>query len=87
MEKEMVKDYILPDQRKAGKRSRNAAENVSASFSALSQEIGFDKKYFIRTYGCQANVRDGETISGLMELMGLLLLLLREQYLLPLQSR
>ena len=66
----MVKDYILPDQRKAGKRSRNAAENVSASFSALSQEIGFDKKYFIRTYGCQANVRDGETISGLMELMG-----------------
>jgi tRNA-2-methylthio-N6-dimethylallyladenosine synthase len=26
-----------------------------------------DKKYFFRTYGCQANVRDEETISGMLD--------------------
>lgn len=66
----MKRDYILPDQKQAGKRSRNTAESVSVSFDALYQSIGLDRKYFIRTYGCQANVRDGETISGLMEMMG-----------------
>ena len=28
------------------------------------------KKYFIRTYGCQANVRDEENMRGLLELSG-----------------
>ena len=32
--------------------------------------IAKGKKYFIRTYGCQANVRDEETMSGLLELAG-----------------
>lgn len=32
--------------------------------------IGHDKKYMILTYGCQMNVRDSETIAGLLEAMG-----------------
>ncbi len=28
------------------------------------------RKYFIRTYGCQANVRDEETMNGILELAG-----------------
>ncbi|ALV23157.1 hypothetical protein ASO20_00500 [Mycoplasma sp. (ex Biomphalaria glabrata)] len=32
--------------------------------------IGNGKKYFIRTYGCQSNVRDSETIAGILEKMG-----------------
>lgn len=28
------------------------------------------RKYFVETYGCQMNVRDSETLSGLFELMG-----------------
>lgn len=31
---------------------------------------GKDKKYFIRTYGCLGNEVDGETISGILELLG-----------------
>ena len=34
------------------------------------EELGKNKKYYIRTYGCQANVRDGESIAGMMEVMG-----------------
>ncbi len=34
------------------------------------RQIASGKKYFIRTYGCQANVRDEETMRGLLELAG-----------------
>ena len=34
------------------------------------KKIGLHKTYFIRTYGCQANVRDTETIAGILEAMG-----------------
>ena len=33
-------------------------------------QIGLDKKYRTLTYGCQMNVRDSETIAGLLEGMG-----------------
>ena len=29
-----------------------------------------NKKYYIRTYGCQGNEADGETISGILEFLG-----------------
>lgn len=32
--------------------------------------IGYQKKYFILTYGCQMNVHDSENISGIMEDLG-----------------
>ncbi len=32
--------------------------------------IGQGKKYLIKTYGCQMNVHDSETIAGILELMG-----------------
>ncbi|MCL5003744.1 MAG: MiaB/RimO family radical SAM methylthiotransferase [Patescibacteria group bacterium] len=31
-----------------------------------------EKKYFITTYGCQANIRDSEVISGMLEVLGML---------------
>ena len=34
------------------------------------QEIGKGRSFFIRTYGCQANVRDSETITGILLNMG-----------------
>jgi tRNA-2-methylthio-N6-dimethylallyladenosine synthase len=30
----------------------------------------FNKKYFVRTYGCQLNENDSEKISGMLESMG-----------------
>ena len=72
MVKTMNKDYQLPSQKDAAKRSRNEVEIEYGLFSMNDQleELGKNKKYYIRTYGCQANVRDGESIAGMMEVMG-----------------
>ena len=62
----------LPDLNKA--RVRNAQVNfeyddiVPSSF--LLEKLS-GKNYFIRTYGCQANVRDEETMSGMLDLVGM----------------
>lgn len=68
----MNKDYQLPIQKDEAKRSRNEVEIEYGLFSMNDQleELGKNKKYYIRTYGCQANVRDGESIAGMMEVMG-----------------
>ena len=68
----MNKDYQLPSQKDEAKRSRNEVEIEYGLFSMKDQleELGKNKKYYIRTYGCQANVRDGESIAGMMEVMG-----------------
>ena len=68
----MNKDYQLPSQKDEAKRSRNEVEIEYGLFSMNDQleGLGKNKKYYIRTYGCQANVRDGESIAGMMEVMG-----------------
>lgn len=68
----MNKDYQLPSQKDEAKRSRNEVEIEYGLFSMNDQleKLGKNKKYYIRTYGCQANVRDGESIAGMMEVMG-----------------
>ena len=39
-------------------------------YSATVLEFAKGKKYFIRTYGCQANIRDEEILSGILEKAG-----------------
>ncbi len=34
------------------------------------KKVGNEKKYFIRTYGCQGNEADSEVIAGILEFMG-----------------
>jgi len=65
-------DYILPEMNRERNRSlRNTAAGCSRFVMDDSAvNIGRGKKYYIRTYGCQANVRDGETMAGILELMG-----------------
>lgn len=60
-----------PDLKKACLKI-NRYENVfvEPSISETLSNFAKEKKYFIRTYGCQANVRDEETIRGLLELIG-----------------
>ena len=36
----------------------------------VSKNMGNGKKYFVRTYGCQGNEADGETIAGILEFLG-----------------
>jgi len=64
----------FPDMKKASNRVKS-----STLFSTLPIEkrdalkkLVSGKKYFIKTYGCQANVRDEETMRGMLENIGVL---------------
>ncbi|MFC4077931.1 tRNA (N6-isopentenyl adenosine(37)-C2)-methylthiotransferase MiaB [Salinithrix halophila] len=71
MNEEMHKYFTPPDLKAAKKRGK---EEVSVlEFDRIPEEmrrIGEGKKYLIKTYGCQMNVHDSETIAGILEQMG-----------------
>lgn len=72
----MTKDYskyFMPDLNKARKRV-DKSEVLSDCFYVPENiiNIGNGKKYHIRTYGCQSNIRDSETMKGILELLGYL---------------
>lgn len=52
-------------------RNRQKSETIFVDAKTLHidemKEIGSGKKYYIHTFGCQANVRDEETMRGLLE--------------------
>ena len=64
--------WALPDLKAAQVRTKQEAAIQHELFSVPDsiQGIGVNKRYFLRTYGCQANERDGETIAGIMETLG-----------------
>ncbi|MEY3692440.1 MAG: hypothetical protein RLZZ388_611 [Bacillota bacterium] len=61
-----------PDLDKARSRVRQEIPVVRDEIVVPERLIQYaqGKKYFIRTYGCQANVRDEENMRGLLELTG-----------------
>lgn len=65
------KKYFMPDLKKARKRIEDA-KIIDNSFEIPLNivNIGNDKKYHIRTYGCQSNLRDTETMKGICEVLG-----------------
>lgn len=70
--KDYSKYFKKPSLQEEAKRSK---ERVVINKDGLlvdetSKNIGKDKKYFIRTYGCQGNEADGETIAGILEFLG-----------------
>ncbi|GGE24736.1 tRNA-2-methylthio-N(6)-dimethylallyladenosine synthase [Marinithermofilum abyssi] len=69
--KDMSRYFTPPDLKAAKKRGK---EQVSVlEFESLPEEmreIGKGKKYLIKTFGCQMNVHDSETMAGILELMG-----------------
>lgn len=64
--------HNIPSLDEAKKRTRSPIviryENLN--ISSRLKEFAIGKRYFIRTYGCQANVVDSETISGILEEIG-----------------
>ena len=65
----MNENYRLPDQ--DAERSRTAeSRRLTFEMPEAFRHLGNGKTYFINTYGCQANVRDSETIAGMMDGMG-----------------
>lgn len=65
------KKYFMPDLKRARKRIEDA-KIIDNSFEVPLNiiNIGNNKKYHIRTYGCQSNLRDTETMKGICEVLG-----------------
>ena len=61
-----------PNMLKAASRKKEATVFAPASFDKKEEleSIVKGEKYYIHTYGCQANVRDEETMRGLLEDVG-----------------
>lgn len=60
-----------PDIKKARKRRKEKVEfKYDFSIPEDMQEIGKDKKFLIRTYGCQMNEHDTEVMAGIFTDMG-----------------
>ena len=61
-----------PNMKEAAKRNREASK-ISYEELTISEKFknyAKTRKYFIRTYGCQANIRDEETMAGMLEFAG-----------------
>ncbi|WCK56157.1 tRNA (N6-isopentenyl adenosine(37)-C2)-methylthiotransferase MiaB [Aneurinibacillus sp. Ricciae_BoGa-3] len=70
-EKDYSRYFIAPDLKEAKKRGKQDIQVVQ--FNGIDDElrkIGRGKKFLMRTYGCQANEHDSETIAGLLGQMG-----------------
>ena len=66
----MKKDYILPNLDNARKRDKNVSDTLIFNVEEKYKDLGKNKKYYVITHGCQANVRDSETISGILQVLG-----------------
>ncbi len=66
------KYLIKPDSKVAAFRSKNKVDIIYSSLIIPNEliDIARNKKYTVRTFGCQANERDGEIISGILEKIG-----------------
>lgn len=69
----MKKDYskyFMPNLNDARKRlDKSQIINDCFSIPMNIENIGLNKKFHIRTYGCQSNVRDSETMRGILEIL------------------
>ena len=71
----MAKEVIIeemPDLKKASRRNRRPTEFILEDMIIPSRLkfLAENKKYFIRTYGCQANVLDSQNIEGILLSIG-----------------
>ena len=60
---------ILPDMKEAKLRTNKKVTTTNYNIDDIFKNIGNNKKYYIKTYGCQMNVHDSENIKALLESM------------------
>ncbi len=71
-----MKDYSQyfngPSLKDAKHRGKDQIHHIKDAYEIPADMIGIGKgqKYFIQTYGCQANERDSETLAGILESLG-----------------
>lgn len=63
---------LLPNLKSARVRTSNKVNIIRDEFKLTDElsTIGLNKKYFVKTYGCQMNEHDSENITAILELMG-----------------
>ena len=62
--------YNAPSLVDARKRMKRSTENIVFTLDEKYNCLGTNKKYMVKTYGCQGNIADSEKIKGIMESMG-----------------
>lgn len=65
----MNEKWTLPNLKLAQKRTKEKI-NIEKSLFQVPEQVknmGMGRTFYLRTYGCQANERDGETIAGILE--------------------
>jgi len=71
-----MKDYSEyfkgPSLQEAKHRGKDRIHHIDDAYEIPQDMIGIGRgqKYYIQTYGCQANERDGETLAGILESLG-----------------
>jgi tRNA-2-methylthio-N6-dimethylallyladenosine synthase len=62
--------YFTPSLKEARKRRQKDVELIKYKSSDKLNNLGKNKKYLIKTYGCQGNLADSEKIAGILEETG-----------------
>ncbi len=64
-------NWNIPNLNEAKQRTKKQAVIEKSLFNIPFEvaQLGVGRTYYLRTYGCQANERDGETIAGILEAM------------------
>ena len=60
----------MPNMVDAKKRTNSSFETIVYKYDKKYDNLGKNKKYYLRTYGCQMNERDSENIRGILESVG-----------------
>lgn len=70
--KDYSKYFNRPSLKDAKNRGKSEIHHINDAYYIPPDMVGIGKgqNYYIKTYGCQANERDGEIISGILESMG-----------------
>ncbi|MDY0277053.1 MAG: tRNA (N6-isopentenyl adenosine(37)-C2)-methylthiotransferase MiaB [Acholeplasma sp.] len=64
-----VTKYFKPNLKDARRRTRNETSQESFQIEEKHLNIGYGKKYYIQTYGCQGNEADSEMMAGILKKM------------------
>ena len=71
MKKDYSEYFRKPSLKEAAERKKEIIINKDGlNVPNEMVNVGKDKKYFIRTYGCQGNEADSEVIAGILEFLG-----------------